>query len=87
MLLIEDLQVELEGKIPLKHTDMELKPGETHVLFGPNGSGKTSLLMTIVYICARQAVRAERLARTVNLLDFLDRDVNVGLSGGEIKKS
>jgi len=138
MLLIEDLKVGIDGMVILQHIDLEIHPGETHVLFGPNGSGKTSLLMTImgypqykvlggrilfkgedithmpinerallgigisyqrpptihglktrqmVRICARGKTDEAALARKVNFENFLDRDLNAGFSGGEIKRS
>lgn len=48
MLTIEELQVNVGGRTILNNVNMEIPKGETHILFGPNGSGKTSLMMTIM---------------------------------------
>jgi Fe-S cluster assembly ATP-binding protein len=48
MLQIEELQVKIGSKTILNNVNMLIPEGETHILFGPNGSGKTSLMMTIM---------------------------------------
>jgi Fe-S cluster assembly ATP-binding protein len=140
-LSIEQLSVEVEGREILHNINLEMKLGETHVLFGPNGGGKTTLLMAIMGfpkyrvtkgkivfkgkditklplderarlgigmsfqrppvvrgVKTRDVVAAclkgqgneesiSQLAEKTNLADFLDREINYGFSGGELKRS
>lgn len=139
MLHIDGLRVEVGGKPILQNVNMEIPQGETRILFGPNGSGKTSLMMTLmgfagykvthgkiffkgeditdlptherarmgigvmfqrpptinglktrnmVKICSHgREMDVDQAAERLNLVPFLDRDVNQGFSGGEIKRS
>jgi Fe-S cluster assembly ATP-binding protein len=41
----------------------------------------------MVQICAKGEVDTEALAAKMNFAEFLDRDINAGFSGGEIKRS
>jgi Fe-S cluster assembly ATP-binding protein len=141
LLEIQDLAVSVDGREILHGLNLAVKPGETNVIFGPNGGGKTTLLMTIVgfprYKVLRGKIffkgqditimpvderarlgigisfqrppvvrgvktrdmvlacmhgngdetRVDELADRAHLSSFLDRDINSGFSGGEIKRS
>ncbi len=50
LLEIEDLSVSIGGKQVLKDVNLRIGRGETHALFGPNGTGKTTLLNAIAGI-------------------------------------
>lgn len=139
-LRVENLSVEVSGKRVLEGVDLEIPKGEFHVLFGPNGSGKTSLIMSVLgfwnynvvsgriffngidvtYMPIDERVKLgigaafqnpptirgvklgdivrsfikphvtneSELSRMVNFSpEFFERDLNLGLSGGEMKRS
>ena len=47
-LIVEDLHVNVGEKEILSGVSFNIPEGETHILFGPNGCGKTTLLMTLM---------------------------------------
>ncbi len=146
LLEIIDLAVEVNEKEVLSNINLKIRQGETHVLLGPNGTGKSTLFMSILGFPnykvtngkilykgqditnlnttervklgigvsfqnppAIRGVKLEdllkvesgqsldepelnpetkELARKLKLNEsFLERNVNLGFSGGEVKRS
>ena len=141
MLEVKDLNVEVEGKEIINDISFDVDIGETLVLFGPNASGKTTLLMAIMGfpryrvtkgkiifkgrditylpvderakmgigilfqrppvvrgVKTKEVVKAclgdredghviDQMAQRLNMVELLDREVNYGFSGGEVKRS
>jgi Fe-S cluster assembly ATP-binding protein len=82
-----------KGKITFKGTDITHAPLNERAALGigmsyqrpPTINGLKTRQM--IDICAKRKVDAGEMARSLNFEDFLDRDVNAGFSGGEIKRS
>ena len=48
LLEVKNLHVSVEDKEILKGVNLSVKEGESHVLMGPNGNGKSTLLAAIM---------------------------------------
>ncbi len=48
LLNIENLKVSIEGQEILKGINLEINPGEVHIIMGPNGGGKSTLAYTLM---------------------------------------
>lgn len=141
ILEVRDLHVEVSGKPVLKGVNLSVGFGETIFLLGPNGSGKTSLIQTILGNPAYRILKGKiffhglditefkpesrvklgiaasfqmppkikglkacrlveevskrfgvstdevkSLASALRLQEFMDRELYVGFSGGEVKR-
>ena len=81
------------GRICFKGTDITHMPVDERARMGigmsyqrpPTIHGLKTRQM--LQICTRDGINPETLASKVNFTEFLDRDINAGFSGGEIKRS
>lgn len=48
LLSIQNLRVNIEDKEILKGLDLDIGPGEIHIIMGPNGGGKSTLAYTLM---------------------------------------
>jgi Fe-S cluster assembly ATP-binding protein len=70
LLEIKNLSIYVDGQELLHRVNLVIPPGEVHALLGPNGSGKTSLMMTVMGFSAYQVVEGQILFDGQDITEF-----------------
>lgn len=80
LLAVEDLHVRVDDREVLRGVDITIGEGETHVLLGPNGGGKTTLLNTIMGMPGYTVTAGSIRFRGIELLGMpLDERARLGI--------
>ena len=74
MIKIESLNVSIEEKEILKGINLEVKPGELHVIMGRNGTGKSTLANVLVGKDKYKVTSGNISFNGENLLDMSPED-------------
>ena len=80
LLEIKDLHVDVNGKEILSGVNLEIGKREVHVLLGPNASGKTTLVMTLIGIPPYKVSKGEIIFDGTNLVNLsIDQRARKGI--------
>lgn len=81
LLEIKDLWVSVDNKKLLKGVNLEINSGEVHVLMGPNASGKTTLVFTILGYPSYRIIKGEIYFNAIKLNQLpIHERVKLGLA-------
>jgi len=82
ILRFEDVSLHFDGTVALDHVSLEVHPGQTYVVFGAAGSGKTVLLKVAVGLARPDSGRVSLFGQEITRLreqDLFDIRARVGI--------